>query len=88
MKIYRVRHVLFDTIEWSEKKAKETVKELFFANEEDAGKSLSLYLENAKGNGRKYTDDPVEIEGLRGHYDSHIEAMVILEELEVFQRET
>ncbi len=88
MKIYRVRHIIFDTIEGSEKKAKETGKELFFADKEDAGKSLSLYLDNAKGKGRSYTDEPVEIEGLLGYYDSHYETMVTVEELTVFTNES
>lgn len=68
--------------------AKETVKELFFAIKDDAMKSLSLWLEKSKSKGRSYTSEPVEVDGVRGYYDAHIETMVTVEELEVFQRES
>jgi hypothetical protein len=88
MKVYRVRHILFDKIEGTKVMAKETVKELFFAVKDDAMKSLSLWLEKSKGKGRNYTEEPVEIDGVRGYYDAHIETMVTVEELSVFQRES
>lgn len=88
MKIYRVRHTLFDTIEGFELKAKETVKELFFSAREDAEKSMSLYLEKSKGKGHSYTDEPVNVEGLVGHYDASLEAMVSVDELDVYTRES
>ena len=84
MKIYRVRHTIFDKIEGSEVMARQTVKEIFFAKKEHAEMSVGKYLEKAKSGGREFTDKEVEKHGVSGYYFPETEAMVSLDELEVF----